>query len=128
MLESSLRMMATVHARSSRTDGGIRQSLVANSRVQRTSQRIIQAGHSGNDKPDKGVKELEKTLLKKIEKLEESMQEKMGLFEKYLTRVDNKNTIIDEHIGILTRKIEKEKTRIGELSDGMKRFNDRKLD
>ena len=39
-----------------------------------------------------------------------------------------KNDIVDEYIGILSRKIDKEKFKITEVAENMKRYDDKKVD
>jgi hypothetical protein len=52
----------------------------------------------------------------------------VALLEREIYKQTNKSEIIDEHIGILSRKLEKEKFRINEISDAVRITNDKRVD
>ena len=56
----------------------------------------------------------------KLVRIERFSSEKIENFEKEIYRFNNKAEVVDEHIGILSRKIDKERNRLTEVSELMR--------
>ena len=50
--------------------------------------------------------------MEKLQKIELYSSEKIGHFEREAYRFSNKAEVVDEHIGILSRKLDKERNRL----------------
>jgi uncharacterized protein YlzI (FlbEa/FlbD family) len=64
----------------------------------------------------------------RLSKLEETVVSRIIECERGLGRLSNRSEITEEQIGIVTRKLEKERTRIGEVMANFKMLEERKAD
>lgn len=115
------------------TEGSLqpqRRSILSNSRIVRTNENITNVHPKSNftRKLDPKLRELETLITAKLTHIEELAAGRVSQVEKELVRLANRNEIVDEHIGILSRKLEKEKFRVVEISENIKKYDDKKVD
>lgn len=53
---------------------------------------------------------------------------KLGECERNILKLTNRHEIVDEQMGILTRRHEKEKARVNEVVNSFKKIEERKID
>ena len=64
----------------------------------------------------------------KLQKISLLMTQKYENISKELLKLGNKNEIIDEQVGILARKLQKDKTKFSDLSIAIKKCEEKRVD
>ena len=112
------------------------QSLIANPQGHQprrsivSNNKIIKNNNKSSFAPKKENRfiDFQNNIFSKLQKIEVCMVQKLKAFQKEQYLFTNKAEIVDEHIGILSRKLQKEKNRINEVCEVAKTFEDRKID